>query len=382
MNVMKRFSNIFILTLVIALTVTTLAGCSLYPKEEQMLAPPLVEAPKITYDEATVAKGNIEKKISGQATLISVNQANFFFKFKGGTLKSINVKPGEVVKKGAVIAELDTDNLESRIKQQELSDKESQLTLDDAKYQLAKDQKLNDDAKAIEDKLTDELWQGKPPSDDDKQKATNLQNSIDGVKRSKSAVQRAEFDVEKNKLAMEDLLLERQKSILTSTMDGVVIYMDTLNAGDYANAFKTLVTLADPTQLQIQYTGDNLNLFDLGKIVNLKYKDNSYEGVVVTNPSSMPIGTSKDDKKFVQIKVNDLPKDSEIGDSIDISFSVEKKENVIVLPRNLIHTADGRNYVETLEKGLKVERNIELGLQTATDAEIVKGLNQGEKVIK
>ena len=341
----------FILALVIALTITNLVGCNLYPKEEQMLAPPLVEAPKITYDEITVVKGNIDKKITGQGTLVSVNQANLFFKFKGGTLKCINVKLGEVVKKGTVIAEMDTDNLESRIKQQNLANKQAQLSLDDAYAQLASDRK------------------------------TEIATS-DKLRKSMSEVKQAGFALERNKLAMEDLYLERQKATLTSTMDGVVIYVDTLNAGDYASAFKTLVTLADPTQLQIQYTGDNLDVFDLGRVVNLKYRDNSYEGAVVTNPASMPIGTNKDAKKIVQIKVNNLPKDSEIGDSMDISFSVEKKDNVIVLPRNLIHTSAGRNYVEMLEKGLKVERNIELGLQTGIDVEITKGLIEGEKVIK
>ena len=327
-----------------------------------MLAPPLIEAPKVTYEELAVTKGTIARKISGQGSLVSVSQENLFFKFKGGTLKSINVTLGQNIKKGTVVAALDTDDLESKIKQQDLSDRQAQLTLQDAQDQLAEDQKKEAAAKVAGSPEIDSLTQQ--------------------VRRSTSQVKRAEFDIEKNKLAMDSLQLEKQKSSVAASISGQVIFVDTINAGDYAGAFKTLVTVADPTNLQLQYTGDNLDSFEIGKKVELKYSDKSYTGTVVMNPGTMPVGTSKDAKKYVQIKVDNLPKDAEIGGSVDISFTLEKKENVIVVSKNYIHTSEGRSYVEMLEKGMKVERNVELGLQTPTDAEIIKGLNEGEKIIK
>jgi RND family efflux transporter MFP subunit len=358
----KTFTKTVFKLVTTSILVVFLGGCGLLPKEEALLAPPLIQAPKVTYEEVAVTKGTIEKKITGQGSLVSVSQENLFFKFKGGTLKSINVTLGQTIKKGTVVAELDTDDLESRIKQQDLSDRQAQLTLEDANDQLAEDIKKE--------------AEGKNSSSPD------LENLTDQVRKSTSQVKRAEFDIEKNNLAMQSLQLEKQKSIVTSTLDGEVIFVDTINAGDYASAFKTLVTIADPSNLQLQYTGDNMDAFDIGKKVSLKYNDKDYVGTVVMNPGSMPIGTNKDAKKYVQIKVDNLPKDVELGGSMDISITTAKKDNIIVVSKNLIHTTEGRSYVEMLDKGLKVERNVELGLQTPTEAEIIKGLNEGEKIIK
>lgn len=358
----KTFTKTVFKLVTTSILVVFFGGCGLLPKEEELLAPPLIQAPKVTYEEVAVTKGTIEKKITGQGSLVSVSQENLFFKFKGGTLKSINVTLGQTIKKGTVVAELDTDDLESRIKQQDLSDRQAQLTLEDANDQLAEDIKKE--------------AEGKNSSSPD------LENLTDQVRKSTSQVKRAEFDIEKNNLAMQSLQLEKQKSIVTSTLDGEVIFVDTINAGDYASAFKTLVTIADPSNLQLQYTGDNMDAFDIGKKVSLKYNDKDYVGTVVMNPGSMPIGTNKDAKKYVQIKVDNLPKDVELGGSMDISITTAKKDNIIVVSKNLIHTTEGRSYVEMLDKGLKVERNVELGLQTPTEAEIIKGLNEGEKIIK
>ena len=80
--------------------------------------------------------------------------------------------------------------------------------------------------------------------------------------------------------------------------------------------------------------------------------------------------------------MNNPPKDAVIGGTVFISFVVEKRENVLVLSKDMLHNNNGSNYVLMLEKGLKVQRNVELGLENGTEAEITKGLVEGEKVIK
>jgi hypothetical protein len=50
--------------------------------------------------------------------------------------------------------------------------------------------------------------------------------------------------------------------------------------------------------------------------------------------------------------------------------------------KTLIKNYSGRNYVVLLEDGMRVERDVEIGLETGTDVEIVSGLEPGEQVIK
>ena len=59
-----------------------MSGCYLFPEEEKVLAPPLVEPPKITYNVMKVKRGTIEEKIGGSGTFVSVEQENMFFKHR------------------------------------------------------------------------------------------------------------------------------------------------------------------------------------------------------------------------------------------------------------------------------------------------------------
>jgi flavin-binding protein dodecin len=154
-----------------------------------------------------------------------------------------------------------------------------------------------------------------------------------------------------------------------------------LGAGDYINAYSTLVRIADPTKLQLQYSGSNNSDFQVGMKVEVKIKNEVYEGEVVMTPANAPIDADESLKNVVRIEVPDLPEGVSIGQTAQFSITLDKRENVIVLPRNLVRTYMGRKYVQVLEDGLKKERDVEIGLETPTEVEIIKGLEEGESVI-
>ncbi|MNY74706.1 multidrug efflux system subunit MdtA [compost metagenome] len=61
---------------------------------------------------------------------------------------------------------------------------------------------------------------------------------------------------------------------------------------------------------------------------------------------------------------------------------VQKKEKAVVIPAAALRTITGRNYVQVVDdKGAKREVDVEIGMQTSTDIEIVKGLTPGQKVV-
>ena len=313
------------------------SGCLLLPTEEQVLAPPLIEPPKITYQTVDVKIGTIEKKIKVSGTFASVAQENLFFKFKGGNLKNLNVKLGDRVKKGDLLAELDTDSLLSQIKQQEISVKIQEL---------------------------------------------NYNNEKSKADPSAYVLQKESLNLQSVKLKLADLKNEYDKSRLYATITGDVIYIDKINSGDYVSANRTLITIADPTKLQLIYKGDDSPNFPQGVIVDVKYKGTDYKGQIVASPYGQPTDANKDLKNAVFIKAEGIPPDVSIGQTADISLTLDKRENVIVIPRNMVSNYSGRNYVQVLENGLKYERDVELGLQTATDAEIIKGVKEGDKLIQ
>lgn len=331
----KRFKGVIVFLLTVFLGIF-LPGCYLFPKEEEVLAPPLIEPPEITYNVMEVKRGTIEKKITGSGTFVSVEQGNMFFKTRGGRIKAIYVNVGDKVKKGDLLAELDTAGLEYEIEQQKLALRKAQL-----RYNQIKD--------SGGDKYSLEI---------------------------------AACDVEIAKLHLKNLEQQLEEAKLRSTMDGTVVYVNNrVGEGDYIDAYTTLVKIADPTRLQLQYSGSNISDFKVGMKVEVKIGNNIYEGEVVMTPETVPVDADESLKNVVRIQVSNLPKDVEMGDYAQFTLILDRRENVIVLPRNVVRTYMGRKYVLILEDGLKKERDVEVGLETPTEVEIVKGLEEGEQVI-
>jgi len=321
---------------IILLFVTSLSGCYLFPKEEEVLAPPLVKPPEITYETEEVKKGIIEKKITGSGTFVSTEQANMFFKNRGGRLKAIHVELGDYVEKGQLIAELDSGDLENQVKQQEIQLKKAQTRLS----------------------------QVKAYSDD------------------KYERRMAEYDVELAKLTLENLQRELNECKLTADISGKVVYIDhNINMGDYVNAYQTIIRIADPTKLQLQVSGSNLSDYSIGMEADVTIRNETYLGKVVMTPADAPIDAPEHQRNNVRIEVEDLPEDVKIGESAQVSLILDRREDVIVIPRYLVRNYMGRKYVLVLEDGLKKEKDVEVGLETPAEAEIVKGLEEGELLI-
>jgi membrane fusion protein, macrolide-specific efflux system len=66
---------------------------------------------------------------------------------------------------------------------------------------------------------------------------------------------------------------------------------------------------------------------------------------------------------------------------VTIHYIKQKRENVLIVSRSYINTMSGRYYVNVLEDGVRVERDIEIGLMTATEVEIVDGIDEDDLII-
>lgn len=312
-----------------------LTGCYLFPKEEAVTAPPLVKPKAITYETAEVKKGSIENKITGFASVISVEQKDLSFTYRGGRLKSINVKAGDDVKKGAVLAELDTDSLISQIEEQKISLQKAQIIYDQASSKGDKD-------------------------------STAL----------------ASLDVKLEQIKLNDLQNEFDKAKLISPISGHVDYLDSkVNVGDEVAAYQVIMRIADPSKLQLMYNGTDISKLQLGMKIDVTVNSKQLKGTVVMTPANIPSNADDSLKNSVQIKVDDIPSGTSIGDQAEIKAVLQKKDNVIVLPKSLVQNYDGRHFVQVLKNGLKSERDVETGMETGADIEITKGLEVGEKVI-
>jgi len=183
-------------------------------------------------------------------------------------------------------------------------------------------------------------------------------------------------------LQLENLRQSLDNARLIATIDGTVDYITDAKDGESVDAFKTIVRVADPDDLQIQYSDEKVVEFELGAKVDINFNNNMLSGDVIATPSNMPLDADEKMKKSIRIKLDKLPKDVKIGNLTEIIFVKKKKENTFVIPVYYLQKSGERRYIYILENDIRKERDVEIGIETATEVELVKGVSEGDKVIK
>lgn len=312
-----------------------LSGCFLLPKEEALLAPPIMEPPEITYRTTAVRRGEIEDSIRITGYFVYAEQYGLSFKSMSGRLKSIDVDYTQIVEKGQILAQLDTDNLRLTIKQEELQVRKAELLLE----------KL---------KLTG---------------ADKYELEISGI------------DLELAKLGLQQLRNDLERAQLRSPIRGEIVYIANVLEGDFVDSYKTIAQVADKSKLYLSYSGGQLQDFRLGMKVKIIFMKQEYAGEVVMTPAEFPYDAPDSVKRQVLFSIYEFPENARKGDSGLVYLILDKRDDTLIIPRSQVQHYMGRKYVYILEDGIRSERNIETGIQNATEIEVVRGLVEGELLV-
>ncbi|MGE5673764.1 MAG: efflux RND transporter periplasmic adaptor subunit [Mycobacterium leprae] len=336
-----RMPKSLLTTALLMAAVSLTAGCSLLPKEVEE-APPKLEAPvqaeKPTYK---VVRGNINDQVKLLARLASAHEADLAFK-NNGRLKAVYVRGGDSVKQGQVLAETFSDDADYQAAQAEIDYQKALLNLEDAK-----------------------------------QKAEY--SSTDAVQRD---VQRRQLDLDAAQLAKEKWEGAVQASRLVAPFDGYITAVN-IKAGDSVTAYNPVISMADPRDLTVTATVDDSQLpkLGVGQRVQLDFTEepNAGMGTLVELPDPNAAPTVPPKPKQVKIKpdtITDKEKMGLVGNAIVI---LQEKKNVLLLDNAAIRKYTSRTYV--LLQNPRREVDVQLGVEGATQTEIVKGLQEGDVVI-
>lgn len=311
------------------------AGCFLLPQEEEILAPPLVEPPPITYRTIPVERRTIERRVVVGGAIVYPTQIALQFGERSGRLQEVRVRLGERVRAGQVLATLDTDTLRIDVERQRLKLRRAELGVRRAEALGA-------------DRLQQEIGR---------------------------------LDVELERLTLQQLETELAKSTLLAPIDGEVVFITRVLPGEPIGARQTVVQVADPRELLFAYRGQRDDEFSLGREVTVNLRGDAYPGVVVMTPRNVPIDAPEEMRDVVLVRVDAPPEALKRGLTGTASMVADRREGVIALPADAVQTYVSRKFVFVLEDGLRTERTVEVGLATSTQVEIVDGLRVGEQVV-
>jgi len=349
------------LTVIVAGAMAVTSGCSLLPKEDEPEALPTITPPKLaerpTYE---VRLDTIETKVQAIGSLKAVNEENLFFTGSGETnagsfrIKAVHVETGQEVKAGQLIAELDVADKERELRRQRLQFRQEELNM----IQILRKQ---------DEYEPEELEQLK-----------------------------IDFELKRTQLVELEEAIANAK--LTAPFDGTIVSV-LKKAGDTVQAYDPIAAIADLSELVVaaEFSRDSLKNIAVGMeaIVNINTAG-THKGKVMrlptetsTNNNSNPWNPNPQNPnqqdsigKYLLVELEKLPEGVTRGTPLSVTVITERKENVIVIPPATLRSYNGRSYVQVQdEEGNRREVDVEVGMRTATQVEIIKGLEPGQKVV-
>lgn len=384
-----------------------LPSCFLLPREEEILAPPLAEPPEISFRTTAVSRGSLRSTIRAFGSFVPATENDLYFERRGGRLRTIHVALGEEVAAGTLVADLYTDNLENDLAQAQLDLRRAELALeraidgDDDEYTLEFARADRDLARLrlaqLRDDLDRELELAEVTGSESAQARTLRRQVAEqeiAVRKAELSVERLEaastsvvvelarIDVEAAQMRIDRLQEELESTRLYAPEDGIVTWISRqAREGDTVSAFQRIMRIADPANLVFEYTGRDALEFDVGMECVVSIRDDSYRGVVILTPSSVPFDQREEYEDTVQIRLLEPVPDLRAGTNATAELILAEREDVLVLPKRAVQRYSTRRYVHVLVNGVRVERDVEVGLETATEVEIVGGLDEGEEVV-
>ncbi|MCL2056682.1 MAG: hypothetical protein FWH02_05625 [Oscillospiraceae bacterium] len=400
-----------------AAVLCVLCGCVFLPAEEELLPPDLLEPDEVTYRTMQVGRGAIRDILSDSVTSGSALLFDMTFNTRSGYLSHLDALPGQQVQKGDILARLDTDSLELDIQRQRLTVERLRLSLAEAgdieppsqfpvmQAELDLEMALLR-LKQLEDEYADLRWERNWGEDIDIRevnakitgKARDIQSQKLAIEKlqlsvlekestpdiSENPIRRAEIDLEMAMLSLRQMEDEFAKATITAPIDGEIVFLGDYKIGEFVPGRRTVLTVADPTVINFIYTGQHIRRIQHGMDAHIIIGSHRIPARVTMTPMTVPLdeqGRYKDAVIFSLDNPEDLPEGTGIGRRYQFEILLEEKDNVILLPREAASTFMNQYYVQVLEDGLRVERDLSVGIVTNTHIEVLSGITEEDLVI-
>ena len=342
-----------------------------------------------TYLTESVTRGNVEKTVVASGSVESVNEVDVGAQASGKITK-LYVKLGQEIKKGEMIADID-----STTQINTLNTKKAALVSYQA--QLKAKKTAYDVALSSYNRLS-KLYT---------QKAT----SLDSVNTAKSTLDNAKAEMEAIEANIKQAEIEVNTAEtnvgytkITAPMDGTVISVP-VSEGQTVNANQTtptIVTIADLSQMKIkpEISEGDITKVKAGQEVSFTILSDSqtvYHSVIdsvdpantttsdsfsTSSLSSSSSSTTSAIYYYANVLIDNPDRTLRIGMTTENNIKIANAKDVLLVSNMAIQKRDGKSFVNVLnDKNQPEPREVETGVQNDFKTEIKSGLNEGEKVI-
>jgi HlyD family secretion protein len=341
---------------------------------------------------AGVERGDIARSVVATGKIEPLTKVEVKSK-ASGIVEKIYLDAGDKVKTGQVLAELDKEQLQASV-----AESRANLEAAEAAYQKNLVDAEGPDVPFLKndvDRAHDLFKQGLIALNVMQDAEKNYQL---GLNRQSSAVRSAQMSkaqVAQAKAALDNAEENLRYSTITSPMNGVVLSKD-VEVGDAVSSILVLgsqatlvMTLGDTSEVFVRGKVDEADigkvyLGQTARIVVESFKDKKFEGKVT---KIAPLGQEKDNVTTFEVRVSIQNSSGELlaNMSANAEIILDEKKSVLLIPEGaVIFDKDKSTSVEVADaKGPegRTKLAVKLGITNGVKAEVLSGLNEGQKVI-
>ncbi len=283
----------------------------------------------------------------------------------GGRVKALHVEPGDQVKEGDLLVEIDDRDL--------LSEKESALTeIEGANLSMQRAKNNFDrgkdlaDAKLISTEVFDNL---------------NSEYAIaqNGLTKAQRKLQLVEDRLSKTKVlaAMDGTVLAATNPLVVGQ---VVIAAASVNSGT------TLMTIANLSKLLVDMQINQVDYRALSPNQIVKLRAESLKDIEMEAKISFisPVAVAKNSVKGFQVKaLIDRPHERlRPGMTVTIVIPIASAEDAVSVPIAAVFKGEGRSKVVYVRNGESTEkREVKIGVTNTDFAQVLSGVSAGEEIL-
>lgn len=344
-----------------------------------------------------VKKGTITVKIPANGVLEEVEK-DIVYSETEAKVKKVEVEVGDHVKESQTLAVLDTENLTNKLEIEKEKLEQDKIIL--SKLRKSREEAIEDNKEAYEEAKealarNEKLLQSGAISQleyEESQKAfKNAQRSYEAFMNNEDTmfldIQSTLKGIKISELNIQEM--ERQSKNLESNIEGVVTEVN-VEEGAYIKPLEPCFIISNLNNMKIEI---NVSEYDISKVkvgqeVEIETDalgDATFKGVVerispVAKRVSMGQGTET--VVPVTIKVAENNKLLKPGFSVSTRIISEQKENAIVVPFDAVITEqNGAKIVYVVENNTAKRVEVQTGIESDFEIEILKGLKEGDQVI-
>ena len=340
---------------------------------------------EINYLTEPVVRTNIAQTVSATGE-ISAAQLVDVGAQASGQIKKLHVTLGQQVKKGDLIAEIDSTSQLNNLNTNKAKLDTYQAQLVSAEIALRSADKKY--------KREQALWQ------EDATSREALEDAQDAFAAAKASVAELKSSIRQTQIAINTAEADLGYTRITAPMDGTVVAIP-VEEGQTVNANQTTPTIVQVADLSTMLNKMQIAEGDVNKVkagmklsfTTLSQPDNVREatlesidpGLTTMSQGSYTTSTDTTDSAIYYYARSLVPNEDNvlhIGMTTENTIIINQAEKVLAVPKLAVKQRGGKQYVRVLgENKQPQEKEITTGLSDNMSTEVKSGLGEGENVI-